>query len=51
MLGEPPLYVASQMGHVDATMVYTVYTKWIKNGLDGDKKDRLAALYTKITQK
>jgi integrase len=27
MLGEPPLYVASQMGHVDATMVYTVYGK------------------------
>lgn len=51
MLGEPPLYVASQMGHIDATMVYTVYTKWIKNGLDGDKKERLAALYAKITQK
>lgn len=51
LLGEPPLYVASQMGHIDATMVYTVYTKWIKNGLDGDKKERLAALYAKITQK
>jgi len=48
MLGEPPLYVASQMGHVDATMVYTVYTKWTKKGLDGDKKERLAALYAEI---
>ena len=51
LLGEPPLYVAAQMGHVDATMVYTVYTKWVKNGLDGDKKERLAALYAKIAQK
>ena len=51
LLGEPPLYVASQMGHVDATMVYTVYSKWIKGALDGDKKERLAAMYAKITQK
>lgn len=38
MLGGNPLYVAQQMGHVDMTMVNNVYGKWIKGGLNGDRK-------------
>ncbi|HZV67532.1 MAG TPA: site-specific integrase, partial [Telluria sp.] len=47
MLGANPLYVATQMGHVDTTMVTRTYGKWIGSGLDQDMRKRLARLYTR----
>ncbi|MBB5199155.1 integrase [Glaciimonas immobilis] len=37
MLGANPLYVATQMAHVDTTMITKHYEKWIENGIDVDK--------------
>lgn len=31
-----PAFIANQMGHENAEMVYTVYSAWI-NALDGDR--------------
>ncbi|MYN40314.1 DUF3596 domain-containing protein [Duganella sp. FT109W] len=45
MLGAVPLYVASQMGHADTMMITRNYGKWIKTGLDGDRRARLLQLY------
>ncbi|MYN30123.1 Arm DNA-binding domain-containing protein [Duganella levis] len=45
MLGAVPLYVAGQMGHTDTNMITRHYGKWIKAGLDGDRRARLLKLY------
>lgn len=45
MLGAVPLYVAGQMGHTDTTMITKTYGKWIRAGLDGDRRARLLRLY------
>lgn len=34
--GANPAFIANQMGHENAEMVYTVYSAWI-NALDGDQ--------------
>ena len=47
MLGASPLYVATQMGHVDTTMVTRTYGKWIGSGLDQDRRQRLTRLYAR----
>lgn len=41
MLGANPLYVATQLGHVDTTMVTRTYGKWIGKGLDQAMRERL----------
>ncbi|MES2262071.1 MAG: DUF3596 domain-containing protein [Pseudomonadota bacterium] len=46
MLGAIPLYVATQMGHTDTTMIVRTYGKWIKAGLDHGRRERLLQLYT-----
>lgn len=51
MLGANPLYVATQMGHSDTTMVMRTYGKWIGAGLDEDRRRRLEAVYTQIDPK
>lgn len=51
MLGKNPMYVATQLGHVDTTMITKIYGKWIEGGIDGDKKARLESLYADFTQK
>ncbi len=38
MLGPNQLYVATQMGHVDTTMVQRTYGKWISADTDRDKR-------------
>lgn len=48
MLGAVPLYVAGQMGHTDTMMITKNYGKWIKAGLDGDRRNRLLTLYQQI---
>lgn len=45
MLGANPLYVASQMGHADTTIVMRTYGKWVTAGLDDDRRQRLLQLY------
>ncbi len=45
MLGANPLYVATQMGHRDTTMVTRHYGKWIGTGLDRDKRERLLRMF------
>ncbi|WP_229422117.1 tyrosine-type recombinase/integrase [Massilia aquatica] len=54
MLGELPLYVASQMGHTDTTMITTMitrtYGKWIRSGLDDGKRERLLKMYARTGQ-
>jgi len=47
MLGANPLYVASQLGHVDSTLVFRTYGRWVAAGLDNDKRSRLLQLYTR----
>ena len=47
MLGANPLYVASQLGHVDSTLVFRTYGRWVAAGLDRDKRERLLRLYTR----
>jgi integrase len=51
MLGANPLYVASQMGHADTTMVTRTYGKWITAGLDDDRRERLLRLYQQSNPK
>lgn len=48
MLGANPLYVASQMGHADTTLVMRTYGKWITAGLDDDRRQRLLKLYRQV---
>ena len=45
MLGALPLYVATQMGHADTTMIVRTYGKWIAAGLDHGRRERLLCLY------
>jgi len=47
MLGANPLYVATQLGHVDTTLVFKTYGRWIAAGLDQDKRQRLLRLYSR----
>jgi integrase len=51
MLGAVPLYVASQMGHADTTMIFRPYGKWISAGLDDDRRERLLRLYAQTNPK
>lgn len=51
MLGVSALYVAAQLGHTDTTMVTKTYGKWIEEGITGDKRARLEALYVQIASK
>ena len=51
MLGANPLYVASQMGHADTTLVMRTYGKWITAGLDDDRRQRLLKLYRQSNPK
>ncbi|WP_050408051.1 site-specific integrase [Massilia sp. NR 4-1] len=51
MLGAIPLYVASQMGHADTTMIMRTYGKWITAGLDSGRRERLLALYAQTNPK
>jgi len=46
-MGSNPLYVATQMGHVDTTMITRTYGKWIGSGLDLRMRRRLTALYAR----
>ncbi|WP_407213382.1 tyrosine-type recombinase/integrase [Enterobacter sichuanensis] len=39
--GANPAFIASQMGHENAEMIYTVYSAWI-NALDGDQIEILS---------
>ena len=43
MLGANPLYVATQLGHTDTTMVTRTYGKWIGKGLSQAMRTRLEA--------
>ncbi|HXF81400.1 MAG TPA: site-specific integrase [bacterium] len=45
LLGEFPLYVASQMGHADATTTMRVYARLMREGVRLDKEATLRALY------
>lgn len=45
MLGANPLYVATQLGHVDTTLVFRTYGRWISAGLNQEKRERLLSLY------
>lgn len=47
MLGANPLYVATQLGHVDTTLVFRTYGRWIAAGLNNDKRERLLRLYSR----
>jgi integrase len=47
MLGANPLYVATQLGHVDTTLVFRTYGRWIAAGLNQDKRERLLRLYAR----
>lgn len=51
MLGANPMYVATQMGHADTTMITKNYGKWISAGIDGDKRKRLEKIYSQIDPK
>ncbi len=51
MLVAVPLYVASQIGHADATIIFRTYGKWITAGLDNDRRERLPRLYAQTSQK
>lgn len=51
MLGANPLYVASQMGHADTTLVMRTYGKWFTAGLDDDRRQRLLRLYRQSNPK
>jgi integrase len=47
MLGANPLYVATQHGHVDTTLVFRTYGRWISAGLNPEKRERLLCLYSR----
>lgn len=51
MLGANPLYVASQLGHADTTLVMRTYGKWVHAGLEDDKRQRLLQLYRQSNEK
>lgn len=51
MLGANPLYVASQMGHADTTMVIRTYGKWVTAGLDDGRRERLLHFYQQTNPK
>lgn len=51
MLGANPLYVATQMGHADTTMVMRTYGKWIAAGLESGKRQRLECMYAQTDPK
>lgn len=48
MLGANPLYVATQLGHVDTTLLFRTYGKWIAKGLEDNKRERLLEIYTRV---
>jgi integrase len=50
MLGANPLYVATQLGHVDTTLVFRTYGRWIAAGLNKDKRQRLLRLYARTDE-
>lgn len=47
MLGANPMYVATQLGHVDSALVFKTYGRWISAGLDSGKRERLLQFYTR----
>jgi integrase len=47
MLGANPLYVATQLGHVDTALVFRTYGRWVAAGLNDDKRQRLLRLYSR----
>lgn len=47
MLGANPLYVATQLGHVDTTLVFRTYGRWISAGMNHEKRQRLLRLYSR----
>jgi integrase len=47
MLGANPLYVATQLGHVDTTLVFRTYGRWISAGLNQNKRERLLRFYSR----
>ncbi|XYJ08656.1 hypothetical protein ACSUZJ_14710 [Telluria sp. B2] len=47
MLGANPMYVATQLGRVDSTLVFQTFGRWIASGLDNDRRQRLLKLYTR----
>jgi len=47
MLGANPLYVSTQLGHVDTTLVFRTYGRWIAAGLNNDRRQRLLRLYSR----
>lgn len=51
MLGANPLYVSSQMGHADTTLVLRTYGKSVVAGLDDDRRQRLLRLYRQVNPK
>lgn len=51
MLGANPLYVASQLGHADTTLVMRTYGKWIHAGLEDDRRQHLLDLYRQSNEK
>jgi integrase len=51
MLGAVPMYVATQMGHADTTMIVRTYGKWIGEGMDSGKRVRVLRLYAQTNPK
>lgn len=47
MLGANPLYVATQLGHVDTALVFRTYGRWISAGMTHEKRQRLLRLYSR----
>lgn len=43
MAGANPTYIARQMGHKSAKMLFTVYAKWIDGADRGRERDKLNA--------
>ncbi len=46
--GANPSFIASQMGHENAKMVYTVYSKWIGD-MDEDQVGLLDSKFAKMS--
>lgn len=46
MAGLNPAYIARQMGHKSAKMLFSVYAKWIDNADNGREKAKLEAILT-----
>lgn len=47
MPGADSWYVATQLGHVDTTLVFRTSGRWISAGLNQDKGGRLLRLYSR----